>query len=394
VKTPRALSRTVIPAAAGRRVTRRQAMLVAGAAAGAFALPASFRVANAQDATPTAVTGPDYPETIITAVDYAFGLPATIPGGWNRITMRNAGEMEHHAMLMALPAGSTWEAFMEAAEATVADFETTGMVDYGPLLLAGASYGGPGSVGPDYESSVVLYLDPGEFAVVCAIPAPDGMPHYQLGMMARVTVTDPPADAITTPPEADAIVELVDFAFSGLPADLPAGPTVWQVTNSGAQVHEIVVLELLEGIDPATALAMLSAPPAGAENAMLQMDEESGQATPAAALDDAAATPMTGGAMATPAAGMDAATPMTGEESATPMTGMEMEQSGMTGEMAAAGGPPFRLVAGVAPMNPGATNWMEFDLESGDYLAICFIPDPESGMPHFLMGMAQPFTVS
>lgn len=32
-------------------------------------------------------------------------------------------------------------------------------------------------------------------------------------------------------------------------------------------------------------------------------------------------------------------------------------------------------------------------MEQGNYVAICFIPDPATGRPHFLLGMAQQFTV-
>jgi hypothetical protein len=35
----------------------------------------------------------------------------------------------------------------------------------------------------------------------------------------------------------------------------------------------------------------------------------------------------------------------------------------------------------------------EFDFEPGTYLLICYIADTETGMPHAMMGMFQPFTV-
>ena len=45
-------------------------------------------------------------------------------------------------------------------------------------------------------------------------------------------------------------------------------------------------------------------------------------------------------------------------------------------------------------MNPGITNYLEVDLTAGDYFAICFIPDFETGAPHFALGMIMPFTVA
>lgn len=42
---------------------------------------------------------------------------------------------------------------------------------------------------------------------------------------------------------------------------------------------------------------------------------------------------------------------------------------------------------------PGGTAWAEFDLEAGDYQAVCFFPDMESGKPHIKLGMKAEFTV-
>ena len=34
------------------------------------------------------------------------------------------------------------------------------------------------------------------------------------------------------------------------------------------------------------------------------------------------------------------------------------------------------------------------DLAPGTYIAVCFVPDEETGVPHALMGMVQVFTVA
>lgn len=67
----------------------------------------------------------------------------------------------------------------------------------------------------------------------------------------------------------------------------------------------------------------------------------------------------------------------------------------LTGEVPIEGGPPpFEVVGGTAPMGEGAVNYLELTLETGPHMAICFIPDAETGMPHFLMGMIARFDVS
>jgi hypothetical protein len=46
-----------------------------------------------------------------------------------------------------------------------------------------------------------------------------------------------------------------------------------------------------------------------------------------------------------------------------------------------------------ALLSPSHTVYTEFDLEPGTYIALCFIMDPTSQMPHMAMGMGLPFAV-
>ncbi|HVF52040.1 MAG TPA: hypothetical protein VNC78_00355 [Actinomycetota bacterium] len=46
----------------------------------------------------------------------------------------------------------------------------------------------------------------------------------------------------------------------------------------------------------------------------------------------------------------------------------------------------------IAPA-PGGAIWTTFELEAGNYTAICYFPDPKTGKPHFKLGMKQKFTV-
>ncbi|MEZ4529990.1 MAG: hypothetical protein R2855_03080 [Thermomicrobiales bacterium] len=45
-------------------------------------------------------------------------------------------------------------------------------------------------------------------------------------------------------------------------------------------------------------------------------------------------------------------------------------------------------------MGPGQDQSSELDLAPGTYIAVCFIPDMATGMPHAMMGMAASFTVA
>jgi uncharacterized cupredoxin-like copper-binding protein len=66
---------------------------------------------------------------------------------------------------------------------------------------------------------------------------------------------------------------------------------------------------------------------------------------------------------------------------------MTFLQNGEQGE------PPYDFVGGAQGMATNYSNFVEFDFETGDYVALCFIPDPATGLPHVALGMVRPFSV-
>lgn len=60
------------------------------------------------------------------------------------------------------------------------------------------------------------------------------------------------------------------------------------------------------------------------------------------------------------------------------------------------GGPSYADIepaGGIGWLSPGATAWTEVDLEPGNYAAVCFVFDPETGMPHIMLGMVDVFII-
>jgi hypothetical protein len=53
----------------------------------------------------------------------------------------------------------------------------------------------------------------------------------------------------------------------------------------------------------------------------------------------------------------------------------------------------FQDLGGIAPISGDQTVYAEFNLEPGAYVAVCFMPDKETGMPHALMGMVVVFEI-
>jgi hypothetical protein len=58
------------------------------------------------------------------------------------------------------------------------------------------------------------------------------------------------------------------------------------------------------------------------------------------------------------------------------------------------GEPPMIPAGGVPGVRPGQQVVMHMDLEPGDYVALCFVPDANDGVPHLAHGMVLPFTIS
>jgi hypothetical protein len=63
------------------------------------------------------------------------------------------------------------------------------------------------------------------------------------------------------------------------------------------------------------------------------------------------------------------------------------EQSGTTP-------PPGVALGGSGAISQGISNWWTVTLEPGNYVVICFVPDPADGVPHMVKGMVKTFTVS
>ena len=132
---------------------------------GALARPASATSAN------RVVVRRDGIRTVtVTATDYSFAVPDTIPAGLTELRLLNRGTEMHHVMLVRLDAGRTM------ADLFVA------MQPEAPLPAWAHEAGGPNTPGPGGESNVILRLVAGRYAMICVIPSSDGKPHVMKGM--------------------------------------------------------------------------------------------------------------------------------------------------------------------------------------------------------------------
>jgi hypothetical protein len=130
-------------------------------------------------------------------------------------------------------------------------------------------------------------------------------------------------------PAADGTVRLFEYGFE-FPDTVAPGRQVWQVVNAGREPHEL--------------LLAWSPKPVTAEQIVGMLTTES---------EDENATPIGGG-------------PSFAE---------------------------FEPVGGIGWLSPGRSAWTEVDLRPGTHIALCFVFDPKTGMPHVAIGMVAVFTV-
>ena len=318
----KATSRSVL----GDPLTRRAALRGVGTVGVAALLGARrFGSVVAQEGTPAAGAIESYPEVVITATDFQLDLPARIPAGLTRLTLRNEGTTLHDAMITRVNEGATLAQLQAALTKP----------DYGPIFAAATSLGGP-EVDAGLRATTIVDLTPGHYMVFCIIPDEAGTPHYLMGMQEPLEVTASTRTQET--PTADATVDLLEFGFATMPRRVAAGRQVWAVTNVGEQVHEFLILRQAPGVS--------------FDDVRVFLDLAHG------------ITPEPG-------------SPVTSE--ATPEATMDWSQ--------------VSFIGGVAPMSPGQTNWAVLDLEAGEHFAVCFVPDPATGAPHFALGMLMPLTV-
>jgi uncharacterized cupredoxin-like copper-binding protein len=182
---------------------------------------------------PPAPRGPNV--VTITATDYAFAAPDTIPEGLTTFKLVNQGKEPHQAAVM----GATDRSFQELeAGAMAVEMKIPDWL----LFPAGAGV----VMGAD-SSNATSRLAPGNYLIVCFIPSPDGKMHVMKGMFRRLVVKPAtPAAVAAAEPTSDVSVMLSDYAFT-LSSPLTAGTHTIRVDNSGPQLHELTIERLLPG---------------------------------------------------------------------------------------------------------------------------------------------------
>jgi len=223
------------------------------------AAPAPAEAAPAPEAAPLGLVE-------ITAADYAFVMPDSIPSGWTKLRFANRGQEPHFVMLTKLPEGATFDDYMsqvtkafgvgwDALQKGASKAEAGAMIGRElPAWYAEAvAAGGIGIVSPGDTAVTALDLDPGNYVVECYVKTAERVFHTDLGMVRPLTVTA--GDSGMQAPVGDVDVTLTnsEIAVSGT---LSPGPHVVAVhfeeqpeAGLGNDVHLAALGEGLEVAD-------------------------------------------------------------------------------------------------------------------------------------------------
>lgn len=170
----------------------------------------------------------------VTAYDYRFESPVSVPAGTLTFRMKNAGKEVHHLWVVKLNRGKTPADFLNAMNA------------WGSALKMpewATDVGGPNNVGPGQTAAGTMTLEAGTYMLVCWVPSPDGRPHVMKGMIKPLTVTSKGATSASEP-KADMTMTLDDYNFV-LSGTLKAGTRTIRFENRATQAHEAVIARLL-----------------------------------------------------------------------------------------------------------------------------------------------------
>lgn len=167
----------------------------------------------------------------VTAKEFSYEMPESIPAGPTLFHFTNAGDQLHHVTLIKLENGKTFQDFTSLPP--------------GPMPSWAVFYGGPNTPVPHGGTDEdVVNLVPGNYAVVCVIPDTDGKLHMMKGMAQALKVT--PATEKGHMPKADLTLTLNDYMFS-FSAPLKPGKHAIRIVNHARQPHEAVIFKMNPG---------------------------------------------------------------------------------------------------------------------------------------------------
>lgn len=175
------------------------------------------------------------------AWDHGFDGPDAIPAGQITIRLHNGGREPHQLQLLRLDEGKS------PADLVAIIQEAGGTIPQWAKLM-----GGPNGVGAGGDAEATLYLEPGSYVLICAIPSSNQRPHAALGMQKALRVTG----HMPSPPDFHANFHMAMFDYEFVVVqNLHGGQHTFYVINRGSQPHQVSLVRLDPGASAEDVLA-------------------------------------------------------------------------------------------------------------------------------------------
>ena len=171
----------------------------------------------------------------VVAREYAYVMPDRIVGGVVSMEFVNAGDELHEFALGRLAPGVTPEQARQEL--------TDGDGDPGPELVE--DIGGVPFLTPGKRVTVTRKLSEGTYVLLCFIPAPDGRPHIEHGMIRSFKIE---GDSGKDLPKPDAVI-IARTARFDVPV-LHAGRQTIELRNAAREDRGFVLMGLKPGKTP------------------------------------------------------------------------------------------------------------------------------------------------
>lgn len=163
------------------------------------------------------------------AGEYAFDVPE-LPSGVFTIELSNDGAEPHDFQLVVAAEGHTLDELI--AEVNAEDAPVSDWVE---------AAGGVGQTAPGASSTATVDLEAADLWYFCTVSGDKG-PHAQNGMAGELTLGE---DTGAEMPETSMSIEAFDYGFTD--NALSAEETSLTVTNTGEQIHHVIIAPMAEG---------------------------------------------------------------------------------------------------------------------------------------------------
>lgn len=169
----------------------------------------------------------------ITAHDFKFSGPDSIPSGWVTINFTNQGKETHFFLFNKIPDEISYQEYLNGLQPPFDNvwkaLKDSGITKSEAInrLVAGLpkwygnvkQMGGAGFIDPGKSSTITLKLIPGNYEMECYMKTSSGVFHYALGMVKQITVTNDSTNI--TPPKADIDITLTNHNIENSGAITP-----------------------------------------------------------------------------------------------------------------------------------------------------------------------------